>query len=269
MLLDNKTAVIYGGGGAIGGAIARTFASEGAHVALVGRTEAKLAAVANDITTAGGSAELAVVDALDERAVADHADAVATSAGAIDVAVNAVGVVHVQDTPLGDLSLADFEQPIATYTRTCFVTAKAVGKHMQANGSGAILTLSPPGARVATPGILGFGVACAAIEGFSRLLAAELGPAGVRVVHLRPHAVPEAAAAGSHSREVFAPAAETAGVSVEEMVETMLREGNPAALLGRFPTLTEVADAAAFMASDRAGAMTATVANLTCGSVLD
>jgi len=50
------------------------------------------------------------------------------------------------------------------------------------------------------------------------------------------------------------------------MVETMLREGNNAALLGRFPTLTEVADAAAFMASNRAGAMTATVANLTCGS---
>ena len=95
MMLENKIAVIYGGGGAIGGAVARAFASAGARVYLAGRTEDRLKAVANDIGDAAGVAEL---DALDERAVAEHADAVAADAGGIDIALNAVSFPHVQGT---------------------------------------------------------------------------------------------------------------------------------------------------------------------------
>jgi 3-oxoacyl-[acyl-carrier protein] reductase len=67
MLLRDKNAVIYGGGGAIGGAVARAFAREGAKVFLAGRTLAKLEAVAREISAAGGRAETAELDALDER----------------------------------------------------------------------------------------------------------------------------------------------------------------------------------------------------------
>jgi 3-oxoacyl-[acyl-carrier protein] reductase len=81
MLLEGRTAVIYGGGGAIGEAVARAFGREGATVHLAGRTAATLDAVADDIRAAGGSAETAVVDALDERAVDAHADEVAARAG--------------------------------------------------------------------------------------------------------------------------------------------------------------------------------------------
>ena len=77
MLLENKNAIIYGAGGSIGSGVARTFAREGAKVFLVGRTREKLDAVAKDITAADGSAEVAVVDALDEQAVDAHARAVA------------------------------------------------------------------------------------------------------------------------------------------------------------------------------------------------
>jgi 3-oxoacyl-[acyl-carrier protein] reductase len=83
MLLTNKTAVIYGAGGAIGGAVARAFAREGASVFLAGRTLASVDAVAKDIAAAGGQAETAQVDALDERAVEQHATAVAGKAGAL------------------------------------------------------------------------------------------------------------------------------------------------------------------------------------------
>ena len=76
MLLESKNAVIYGGGGSIGGAVARAFAREGARVFLAGRTPATLDAVAEEIRSAGGAAETAVVDALDENAVDEHADAV-------------------------------------------------------------------------------------------------------------------------------------------------------------------------------------------------
>lgn len=102
MLLQNKNAVIYGGGGAIGGAVARAFAREGAKVFLAGRTLAKLDQVARDISAAGGMAETSEVDALDEKAVDNYADAVAAKAGGIDITLNAVGILHVQGTPFAE-----------------------------------------------------------------------------------------------------------------------------------------------------------------------
>lgn len=148
MLLQDKTAVIYGAGGAIGGAVARTFAREGAKVFLAGRTAAKLDRVARDIAAAGGKAETAQVDALDETQVRRHADAVAEKAGGIDVMLNAVGIMHVQGTPFPELTIDDYAHPIAAYTRTNFLTAKAVARHMVEKGSGVILTLSTPGSRM-------------------------------------------------------------------------------------------------------------------------
>ena len=264
-LLEGKAAVVYGGGGAIGGAVARAFAREGARVFLAGRSAAKMERVVRDIGAAGGLAEAAQVDALDAAAVERHADEVAAKAGGIDVALNALGIVHVQGTPFAELSLEDYAKPIESYTRTNFLTAKAVTRHMTRRSKGVILTLSTPGSRMAGIGFLGYGVTCAAIEGFSRILAAELGPSGVRVVCLRPDAIPQALAQ-SHSREVFQGFAERAGVSVEAMLAERAKTGT---LLGRFPTLEQVADYAAFAASDRAGAMTGAIANLTCGSLVD
>ena len=90
MRLDNKNAIIYGAGGAIGGAVARAFAREGAKVFLAGRTRATLDAVAQEITSAGGSAEVAVLDALDEQAVDEHVQAVIAGAGRLDVSFNLI-----------------------------------------------------------------------------------------------------------------------------------------------------------------------------------
>jgi 3-oxoacyl-[acyl-carrier protein] reductase len=265
MLLQDKSAVVYGGGGAIGSAVARGFAREGARVFLAGRTLAEFDRVATEISAAGGKVESAEVDALDEKAVDGHADAVADRAGGIDIAVNAVGFLHVQGTPFAELSLQDYAQPIAAYTRTQFLTAKAVARHMAKQGSGVILTLSTPGARLSGVGFLGNGVASAAIEAFSRILAGELGPSGIRVICLRPDAIPEAVAR-SHTGQVFSGLAARAGTTVEGLLAERART---ATLLGRLPTLEEVANVAAFLASDRASAMTGAIANLTCGSLVD
>lgn len=265
MLLQNKSAVIYGGGGAIGGAVARAFAREGAKVFLAGRTLARLDQVAREMSAAGGSVETAEVDALDEQAIDRHADAVAASAGGIDIALNAVGIVHVQGTPFTELSFQDYAHPITAYTRTNFLTAKAVARHMVKQGSGVILTLSTPGSRMSGQGFLGYGVTCGAIETFSRILAGELGPSGIRVICLRPDAIPEAVTT-SHTRAVFSGFAERAGTTVEAMLAERARTGT---LLKRLPTLAEVANFAAFVASDCASAMTGAIANLTCGSLVD
>jgi 3-oxoacyl-[acyl-carrier protein] reductase len=262
MMLEGKTALIHGGGGALGGAVARACAAAGARVHLAGRTRARLEAVARDIGDGVGVAE---VDVLDEWAVAEHADAVAAEAGGIDIALNAVSFPYVSRTPFVEQDVAEIMHPIESYLRSTLIVAKAVGRHMTARGSGAILTLSTAGARFARPGNLGFGTACAAIEHMTQRLAAELGPSGVRVVCLRPHAVADAAAHGSYTGEVFAPLAAASGVSVEELLEGW---GEDQTLLGRLPTLAQVADAAVFLASDRAGAITGTVIDLSCGNAL-
>ena len=92
ILLENKNAIVYGGGGAIGGAVSRAFACEGAHLFLAGRTLAKVEAVAEEISAAGRTAEAARVDALDEQTVDEQSNAVAEEAGSIDVSFNAVSI---------------------------------------------------------------------------------------------------------------------------------------------------------------------------------
>ena len=261
MMLENKTALIYGGGGAIGGAVARAFAAAGARVYLAGRARARLEAVANDI---GDAAAVAEVDALGERAVAEHADAVAADAGGIDIALNAVSFPYVSGA-LAELAVEEVMHPIDSFLRTNLITAKATARHMTARRSGAILTLSTAGSRFARPGNLGYGTTCAAIEQMTQRLAVELGPSGVRVVCLRPTAIADAASNGSYTGELFAPLAAAAGVSVEQM---LAQWGEDQTLLGRLPTLAQVADAAVFLASDRAGAITGAVADLTSGNAV-
>jgi NAD(P)-dependent dehydrogenase (short-subunit alcohol dehydrogenase family) len=194
MMLENETAVIHGAGGAIGGAVARAFADAGARVHLAGRSRARLEKVADDI---GGAAGVTEVDALDERAVAEHADAVAADAGGIDIALNAVSFPFVHGTPVTDVAVEEVMHPIDAFLRTNLITAKAVARHMTARRSGTILTLSSGASRVMLPGSVGYGTSCAAIEAMTRRLAVELGPSGVRVVCLRPHAIADGPSRGS------------------------------------------------------------------------
>lgn len=264
-LLADKVAIVYGGGGAIGGAAARIFAREGARVFLAGRTRAKLEAVARDISAAGGHAEIATLDIHDERAVDAHADAVAAKTGRIDVMLNAIGIAHVQGKPVAETTVAEFVDPITATASAQFIPARAVARHMSTRRNGVILTLTTPGGRLAGRGFLANGVFSAATEAFSRLLAAELGGQGIRVVCLRPDALLDAVEQ-SGAREVFEGVSKRVGIPVHEM---LAERGRTATLLGRLPRLAEVAECAAFAASDRAGPMTGAILNLTCGSLTD
>ena len=265
MLLEKRVAIVYGGGGVIGAAVAQSFAQAGAEVHLVGRTRAKLDAVSREIQKAGGRAEVTEVDALDERAVCEHADFVAQRAGRIDIAFNAVGVSHVQGIPLAELTLEDYWLPVQVYVRTHFITAKAVARQMMKQRSGVILTLSTPAGVMPGPGFLGHSVACAGIEALTRHLAGELGAFGIRVVGMRSQAIPETVSQGSHAREVFGRVAAMNGASIEEM----LARAATGTLLKRLPSLDQLAGTALFLASDQAEAMTGAIVNLTCGMILD
>jgi NAD(P)-dependent dehydrogenase (short-subunit alcohol dehydrogenase family) len=260
VLLEGKNAVIYGAGGAIGGAVARTFAREGARVFLAGTTRASLDAVAHDITAAGGLGEVSEVDALDEHAVERHTHHIVQQAGRIDISFNLVGVPLQQGTPLIGLSVDDCTVPVAAYLRTHLITARAAARRMLETGSGVILMMTTTPDRLAMPLVGPFGVMLATVEALSRTLAAELGTHGIRVVCLRSTGSPEAPGV----QWAFARHAEAAGKTRDEFQRT-LEDGT---ILRRLTTLAEVAEMAAFLGSDRASATTATAANLTCGMVV-
>ncbi len=190
MLLGNKNAVIYGAGGSIGGAVARTFAREGARVFLAGRTRDALGQVAKDIAAGGGQAEVAEVDALDERAVDEHAQAMAAHAGSIDVSVNLVSRGDVQGTALAEMATADFLRPVTTGITANFITARAAARHMIRQGSGVILALDS-GSAHASPMMGGTGPADAAIDTLIRNLALEAGPHGVRALGIWAAGIPD------------------------------------------------------------------------------
>lgn len=115
MLLKDKVAVVYGAGGAIGGAVARAFAAEGAILFLAGRRLAPLDAVVRDVAAAGASARAAEVDALDEQAVDSHLQTVIDAAGRVDISFNAIGIPPPSArVPLVELDIEHFFEPIAT-----------------------------------------------------------------------------------------------------------------------------------------------------------
>jgi NAD(P)-dependent dehydrogenase (short-subunit alcohol dehydrogenase family) len=262
MMLKDKVAVIYGAGGAIGGAVARAFAREGANLFLAGRHLPPVDVVAKDIVAAGGSAEAAEVDALDEHAVDRHLQSVVDKAGRVDISFNAVGIPNPMiRVPLVELDVEQFSLPIATYTRSYFLTARLAARRMVANRSGVIMTVTATISRTGTAMVGGGGPAMAAVEALTRDLSAELAPQGIRVVGLRPQGIPETA----RIKESFELYAEASGTTWDQFHELLASRTHTR----RLSTLAEMANVAVFMASDQASGMTGTVVNLSMGSLDD
>ncbi|MPZ91079.1 MAG: SDR family oxidoreductase [Actinobacteria bacterium] len=262
MLLDNKTAVVYGASGPIGGAVARALAREGATVCLAGRTLATLDKVAQEIRAAGGETETAQVDALDERSVDDHADALARKAGSIDVSFNAIGSGDIHGIPVLQMPFEDFVLPIDNAIRSQFLIARAASRHMVSRGSGVILAITATTARQSLPEIGGTGVKFDAIESLCRQLARELGPSGIRVMALRTTGIPDAI----HSAGPFPDyGTGSGGMTRAELIDWMQNK----TMLKRLTSLSELANVVAFMASDQASAVTGSVVDVNCGAVWD
>jgi 3-oxoacyl-[acyl-carrier protein] reductase len=250
VLLENKNAIIYGAG-AIGGAVARAFATEGARVHIASRTLERAEKVAEDIRAAGGSAETAQVDALDERAVDEHAGAVGKSAGGVDISFNLISVDDVQGTPLAEMSLADFERPILKVVRSQFLTSRAAARHMIEQQSGVILMFGGDGDPLPDYSIGGFQIALTAVESLRRQLASELGRYGIRAVSLRTGGIIDTIPDDFEGKEAIRD-------SIVQL--TMLKRG---------ATLDDVGKVASFAASDHARTITASTINISAGALVD
>ena len=271
MLLETKTAIVYGAGGAIGSAVARAYAREGATVHLAGRTRSTLEEVAQRIRHDGGVAHVAQVDVLDRAAVARHADGVAAGRG-IDICFNATSNDDVQGTPLLAMPFEEFLRPVTKAVTAHFNVAVAVGRHMTRRGHGVILVMA--GGREAIPRLGGSHVAWAALAGLCRQLAAEFGPYGVRVSWLLSPGSPgyddhdgqpdgAGAAPGAAPGEAEAPAAPGTAAAPGRA------PGTVGLLTGHLPSYGEVANVAVFAASDWARTITASEINFTGGAVVD
>ena len=256
-MLENKNAIIYGGGGAIGSAVAKEFAKEGARLFLVGRTREKLEAVARDVEAAGGSAEVAVLDALDEEAVEDHARTVAAQAGSIDVSFNLITRGDAQGIPLIDMTADDLLRAVVNGLHSNFLTARAAARRMVEQGSGVILALDS-GSANGSPMMGSTGPADAATDTFIRNLAAEIGPQGVRAVGIWTAGLPE-----TLSPETLA--AVDSKFEDEAAFRGLIENLDRMRMTRRSPRLEEVAATAAFLASEKAGAITGTFVNVTSG----
>jgi NAD(P)-dependent dehydrogenase (short-subunit alcohol dehydrogenase family) len=248
MRLENKVAVIYGGG-RISGAVAGTFAREGARVFLAGRSAAKLEAIAREIRSHGGEAHTSVVDALDEEAVDQFVDSVVDRAMAIDISFNLIALGDVQQ-PLTEISVENFLQPITTAMRSPFLTTRAAARHMIPRRSGVILAFGGGGPQT-IPGLGGFKIALDALESLRRQWASELGPHGIRVVTLKTGGIAETLPDSLPGRDKI-----IAGLQ-------------QAALLPWTATLEDVGNVAAFVASDQARTITAADINISSGAIVD
>jgi 3-oxoacyl-[acyl-carrier protein] reductase len=254
MLLKNKNAIIYGAGGSLGGAVARALAGAGARVFLTGRNIGSVQKTADEILSAGGVAEAAVVDALDENAIKLHIDTVTRKAGTVDISFNAAGVDVVQGMPLVDMTADDFMNPVTNMLHTRFLTATAAARVMMKQGSGVILSLTATPGGIGYPYTAGFAPACQAVECFSSNLAVEVGVYGVRVVNIR--------SAGSPDSKVFADAI----TSRPDEMATVIQQMEADTMLKKLPLMDDIANVAVFLSSEMAGKITGVTVDVTCGT---
>jgi len=219
MLLENKNAVVYGGAGTVGAAVARAFAREGARVFLTGRNLHILNTIAEEIRAVGGAVETANVDALNEQAVTSHLEGIVEKGATIDISFNSIGIGQqgIQGIPLTELALQSFALPLTTYPQAHFLTARVAARHMIAQKSGAILMHTPEPARLGAPLLGGMSPAWAAMESLNRAFSAEWAVHGVRAVCLRTTGMEET----PQIEIVFGLHARAYGITREEFAATM------------------------------------------------
>ena len=261
MLLKDKIAIVYGGSGAVGGAVARAYAREGAHVVLAARNRAPLEAVAADIRAAGGRAEATLVDARDPASIESHLTDVTGRLGPVRIMFNAVVWDDVQGMHMSEMGYDATMLPVIGGMKTWFHTGTIIARHMAEHGGGVIVGITANVGRVTMANVGGFGIACAAVENFLRQLGQEVGKQGVRVCWVRSPGSPDAPGV----RDAWMQHAAAVGKTFDELSE----EWGSGVPLGRVTALAQVADAAALLSSDLAAGMTATFANATGGALID
>jgi dihydroanticapsin dehydrogenase len=241
--MEGRAVVVTGAGAGIGRAAALRFAREGAHVTVVDRDRSAGAGTAQEIDAAGGSAAFAQVDVSSAAEVQAMLDEAAARQGGLDVIVNNAGVQHAGDVV--DCTEAQWDDLMSVNAKSCFLMAKYAIPHLTARGGGAIVNNASLAAVKAAPGLGAYSASKGAIVAFSKALAAEVAPAGIRVNAICP---------GWTDTAFNAPS--IAHMGGEAGLREFVRATVP---LGRLGAPEEIAAAMVFLASDEASYMTGQV----------
>ena len=262
--LKDKVAVVFAASGEIAGAVARSFAEHGARVYVSGRKLDTVKALATEIKANGGWAEAAKVDALNETEIDNYLQKIVKDNGKLDIVFNGIGHYY-QDagsgSPSTTVTLAQFLSPLEKFCGSQFLTSRAGAKYMiQTATKGTILLLTSALSRMKTPNMAGFAAASAAIEGLTRVLAAEFGGQGIKVTCICPAAILE-----SHKiSEMIGDFSKLMGISSEQMTEQVYKRFD---ILKTGPTLKHVGEVAAFLASDNGIVFNSHIVDVDCGKL--
>nr|WP_295865661.1 SDR family oxidoreductase [uncultured Chitinophaga sp.] len=261
--LKDKVAVIFAASGEIAGAVARCFAQHGAKVYVTARDLEAVVALAGEIVFDGGRAEAGKVDALNEAEIDAFLQQVVADNGRLDIVFNGIGSYY-RDAGSGTpTTMATFEQFMNPLQRICgsqFLTSRVAAKYMIASGSaGTLLLLNASMARSKTPNMAGFAAACAAIEGLTRVMAAEFGKHGIKAICICSGALLET----RKIQEMITDFSALGGVPREEMALNYTRFD----LLPTGPTLKQLGETAAFLVSDNGAAFNSHIVDFDCGKI--
>jgi len=258
MLLKDQVALITGSGRGIGRAMALLFAKEGAAVFLTARSEKELAATAAEISQTGGWAAFVAGDLAKEMDCRTAFDKAVSSFGRVDILVNNGGhygpVLPVEEYPM-----EEFDRVVAVHLRAAFLLSQLALPGMYERKRGVILNISSISAKAAYSWGSAYAAAKAGLLGLTRYNAAEAARKGVRVNALCPGPVTET----EMSKELGAELARKLNVDKERQLAGFL-EG---ILQGRGQTAKEIADAALFLCSEKASAITGQAINVDGGAV--
>lgn len=245
-LLEKKVAAVFAANGAIAREVSIALAQNGATVYLSGRNREAVEQLANEITQAGGSAKAYQANATKEEEIDAFLTKVVEEAGQLDIVFNGIGL-RAQElqfgTPSTELPFEKFMQALEVSLGSQFLTSRIAAKHMMVTQTpGTIITLSASLSRIKTPFMAGITAACAGIEGLTRVLAAEFGRAGIKVVCLNATALLETRTI----HETTQLNAQTIGIPESALAEQM-KQGY---LLGKSPSAKDIGKMVVFLATN-------------------
>ena len=258
MKLNNKVAIVTGGGVGIGEAISLAFASEGATVVVAARTLPRLEAVANGIRSRGGRAIAIQTDVTDESQVRHLVTQTIDEYGQVDILVNNSGIAA-PVAKVADVNLDDWNRVLAVNLTGAMLCAKAVLKNMIARRSGKIINISSEAGISGLPYRSPYSASKWGLIGLSRTLAMEVGKYGIRVNCIAPGPVE-----GERMDRAIKAVVEASGHTYEEVRNTNIA----GAVLKRMVTETEIAGTAVFLASDDSSGITGETISVNAGSHL-
>ena len=261
--LKDKVAVVFAASGEIAAAVARSLAHHGAKVYVTARNLEKVTILSHDLAAAGGTAEAAKVDAQNETEIDNFLRKVVSDNGRLDIVFNGIAVEYSEMGGRPATTVATFEQFMAPMKKLCgsqFLTSRVAAKYMiQTQSEGTILLLTAALSRSKLPNLAGITAASAAIEGMTRVMAAEWGADGIKVICICPGALMETTRISAW----IDAAAKNYGIPAEQLVA----QYKAFDILKTSPTLKQIGETAAFLASATGIAFNSHVIDVDCGKL--